>query len=59
MTRRIKFRFRVDAPEDYRPIPEDEKRRALNLTAQKLLEAIQGFDGAVKVTVTIESKGNA
>ncbi len=59
MTRKIKFRFRVNAPEDYRPIPEYEKDRVLKLTADRLLKAIDGFDGGVKVTITIQSKGNA
>lgn len=49
----------VKKPEDYRPIPEHEKKRVSKLITNELLEIANRFDGSSKIKIKIYASGNA
>ena len=48
----------VRKPEDYKPIPEFEKKRVSKIITEELLEIANRFDGASKIKIKIYAKGN-
>lgn len=51
--------FYVFKPEDYKPIPPEEKARIKELIGSHILEVANRFDGCSKFTIRIHAKGNA
>ena len=49
----------VYKPEDYKPIPPEEKTRIKELIGNEVLKVANRFDGCSKFTIHIHAKGNA
>ncbi len=52
------IKLTVKKPEDYKPIPEHEKKRVSKLVTNEIMELANRFDGASKLKIKIYASGN-